>query len=394
MSRKEIQREYLRTKVNPLIERMVTDLLVKMPDNVIGFMKTWLESREEKEHAQTKDPNFEVKVAKAETKDDLSQNSEEEPEDEKDNFLVPKEQLVQKNKHKNSRTSVSAEVYGKFNQKADFKPKVIPKSEEQKERIKTRLSQAFMFSALDDNEQGIVIDAMEEKVVQPGEYVIKQGESGNDLYVVDSGKLACSKLFADNADSTFLKNYEPGDSFGELALLYNAPRAATIVASEESVLFVLDRETFNHIVKDATVKKRQEYEEFLASVEILSSLDAYERSKIADAVKRIKFPPGAHVCTQGEKGDTLYFVEEGEAYVTKTISPDEPAKEFSHYKAGSYFGELALLYDVPRQANVIAKTELKVVALDRMSFKRILGPLETILQRNSQSYENLEKLIV
>ena len=46
-----------------------------------------------------------------------------------------------------------------------------------------------------------------------------------------------------------MKVYGPGESFGELALLYNAPRAATIIAKSDSVLFALDRETFNHIVK-------------------------------------------------------------------------------------------------------------------------------------------------
>ena len=57
--------------------------------------------------------------------------------------------------------------------------------------------------------------------------------------------------------------------FGELALLYNAPRAATITADEESTLFSLDRETFNAIVKEASQKKREQYEDFLTTVPIL-----------------------------------------------------------------------------------------------------------------------------
>jgi cAMP-dependent protein kinase regulator len=58
--------------------------------------------------------------------------------------------------------------------------------------------------------------------------VIKQGEDGDNLYVVDKGDLDCYKRFSKDAENTYLKTYKPGESFGELALLYNAPRAASI----------------------------------------------------------------------------------------------------------------------------------------------------------------------
>ena len=80
--------------------------------------------------------------------------------------MMSLEELKKKTETKGARISVSAEVYGRFNQKSAFQAKVIVKSEEQKARIRTRLSQAFMFSALDDKEQEIVINAMEEKHFQ------------------------------------------------------------------------------------------------------------------------------------------------------------------------------------------------------------------------------------
>ena len=117
-------------------------------------------------------------------------------------------------------------------------------------------------------------------------------------------------------------------------------------------------------------------------------MDHYERSKLADAVKEERYHPTEYVIKEGESGNIFYLIVEGEAVATKTLEPGHPPKEVKHYKPGDYFGELALLKNEPRAANVIAKTKLKVVALDRNSFKRLLGPLDEILKRNMDAYNN------
>lgn len=183
--------------------------------------------------------------------------------------------------------------------------------------------------------------------------------------------------------SRFLKEYGSGDVFGELALLYNAPRAATIKAESDGLLWVLDRNTFNHIVKDASQKKRQKYEDFLQTVPILQNMDHYERSKLADAVKDIKFSQGDVIIKQGAAGDAFYILVDGFAKATKSNNPEQAVMS---YKAGDYFGELALLRDEPRAANVIAETACKCISLERSSFKRLLGPLDKILLRNISNY--------
>lgn len=197
-----------------------------------------------------------------------------------------------------SRVSVSAEVFGKYHIKEAFKAQVIEKSHIVQDKIREKLTAAFMFMSLDDKDLQTVIDAMDEKHVKNKETVISEGEPGDVLYIVENGSYSCSKVI--EGKETHLKNYGPGDVFGELALLYNAPRAATIEASSDGLLWVLDRNTFNHIVKDAAQKKRQKYEDFLQTVPILQNMDHYERSKLADAVKEKKFVKDDAIITQGE----------------------------------------------------------------------------------------------
>ena len=168
--------------------------------------------------------------------------------------------------------------------------------------------------------------------------------------------------------------------------MYNAPRAATIKAKSEGVLWSLDRETFNNIVKEAAVKKREQYESFLKSVDILKSIEPYELSQICDALKTKKFKDGDYIIRQNENGEDFYIIESGNAVATKVMNEGEEAKEVKSYEKGNYFGELALIRNEPRAANVIAKGDCNVLSLDRKSFKRLLGPIENILKRNSDDY--------
>ena len=101
--------------------------------------------------------------------------------------------------------------------------------------------------------------------------------------------------------------------------MYNAPRAATIQAKTDSCCWELDRSTFNHIVKDAAQKKRDQYEDFLASVPILQSMDTYERAKIADVIMESVFEKDATVIKEGEDGCVFFLIISGEAYATKLV---------------------------------------------------------------------------
>jgi cAMP-dependent protein kinase regulator len=133
-------------------------------------------------------------------------------------------------------------------------------------------------------------------------------------------------------------------------------------------------------------KKREKYENFLKSVGILSSVDPYERGQICEALQVEKFQAGDLIIEQNKPGDKFFIIEEGEAYASKIFNEGDEPVNVLDYKKGDYFGELALIRNEPRAASVIAKTNCKLLALDRMSFKRLLGPIENILKRNSDNY--------
>lgn len=130
--------------------------------------------------------------------------------------------------------------------------------------------------------------------------MIQQGDKyGQHLFVVDSGELDCHKTFENNKEPKFLKKYKPGEAFGELALLYNAPRAATIkCVTEECVLFALDREAFNNIVREATIKKREKYENLLAKIDLLKNIEHYEKLQIIDALRPVTHQKGDYIIKQ------------------------------------------------------------------------------------------------
>ncbi|PPQ77363.1 hypothetical protein CVT25_010945 [Psilocybe cyanescens] len=317
------------------------------------------------------------------------------------------------------RTSVSAESIA-VDSSSDEPLPVYPKSEDQVRRIKAATGSNFIFRDLDEEQETGVLNAMQERKVVKNEIVIRQGDVGEYFYVVESGQLYCyihpdplpsswpaegsiaqaispeNKIAQQKYHPEFgkmVQECKPGSSFGELALMHNALRAATVLAVEHSILWSLDRITFRTIILKAAHRRRTMYEQFLSTVTLLSSLDAPERSKIADALVSSVYVDGEAVVRQGEMGDTFFFIEEGEAIVTKTQqteSGDIREVQVGHLRKGDYFGELSLLRLAPRAATVSAiyrtdpsAPKLKVAALDEAAFTRLLGPLREIMERKA-----------
>ena len=412
------EQQELKQKIFPYLKALSYELVQKQPERISEFMIDFLtkqgnytasgltkkEKKElevlrltvkyyrdlEKHNLASSQKEFDIKINTPEISDSSFSEENDDVMDEKEEELITKKlNNIKQSQDTKSRTSVSAEVYGLFNKKENFVPKVIPKNEDQMNRIKGKIISSFIFSSLEKKDLDVVINAMEEKRFKLNEKVITQGEDGDCLYIVETGNLKCYKTFNPEDSPKFLKTYQPGESFGELALLYNCPRAATIICStDECILWSLDRETFNHIVKDAAQKKREKYENFLKNVDILSTIDDYELGQICDSLKDGIYKKDEYIIREGELGDVFYILEEGKCNATKTLEPGKPETVIKELKEGDYFGERALLKGEPRYANIVVTSDIaKVISLDRLSFNRLLGPIMDILKRNVDKYQ-------
>ena len=247
------------------------------------------------------------------------------------------------------RTSVSAEsmnpTYSSENGSPGSDPTeqgrmekvVIPKTQQQKDRIRQSIQNNFLFRNLDEEQYREVVDAMAELKVAVGTEVIKQGAIGDYFYIVETGSLDVFVQRQGQAQPHKVTAYGPGGSFGELALMYNAPRAATVTATNECILWALDRVTFRRILMESTNRRRRMYEQFLEEVPLLKSLESYERHKIADALESVTFESGHVVMRQGDMGDQFYIVESGEAKVTQ-VDDKGVEQVVAVLKKGQYFG--------------------------------------------------------
>jgi len=418
---------YITEKVNPILEALVTAVLLERPEDPSFFMLKWLceqtksldgggastsgqgaSTSEEIESVKAEiaklkerksqllalktgekkedkgDEGLDTKSTKS-TKADDDEDEEEEDDDEDAPDMPP---LPPPGMNRGPRQSVSAEAYGAWNKKDDnFVAPVYEKSEDAMKRIQGCLGSSFLFSSLEEEEMKTVILALKEKAVEPKTRIIQQGDDGNSMFIIEEGDVDCLKKIG--SEEKVVKKCGPGDAFGELALLYNCPRAASVEAATKCLVWELDRETFNRIVKDSAAKKRTTYTEFLKKIPLFHNMDEYEMMTIADALKvESHETSGTQIIQQGETGDKFFIVIDGDCVAKKSFTPGSDPRQVMVHKSGDYFGELAIIQNEPRAASVFTSTDkVKLLSMERKTFKRLLGPIEDILRREAKRYE-------
>ncbi|KAK9810359.1 hypothetical protein WJX72_009382 [[Myrmecia] bisecta] len=254
------------------------------------------------------------------------------------------------------------------------------------------LGKMLLFDKLDGAVQRKVVQEMYERTVNAGDILIKEGDVGlaaSELYVVKSGEFEV--LERRQGINMRVNMKQRGDTFGEVSLMYNCPRGATVAATQDSTVWVLERDAFRYYVREVHQNEASQVELFLNSVPILSSLSRDEKLMLLDALEEQVFPPSVKVITQGDPGDLFYIIKEGEAVVYQ--STGNGMRKVNHLFKADFFGERALLCDEPRAASVEPLTKLVCLTLKRDRFVEILGPLEQIMAREKSNAVVTQRLM-
>lgn len=130
---------------------------------------------------------------------------------------------------------------------AEWSPPVFEKTEQQKTELNELLQKSVLLKNLDAAAKNTVVNALQSRDVASGNNIITQGEAGDLFYILGLGS---AKAFVKKGDDEpkCVKDYVPGDTFGELALLHGEPRAATVTATSDCLVWGLDRDTFRRIM--------------------------------------------------------------------------------------------------------------------------------------------------
>lgn len=357
--------------IQQLLKDCIVQLCTSRPEQPMAFLREHFEKLEKEEAKQLL---LTQQKASSSRSDSLRE----------DEVSPPMNPVV---KGRRRRGAISAEVYTEEDA-ASYVRKVIPKDYKTMAALAKSIEKNVLFAHLDDNERSDIFDAMFSVTYMAGETVIQQGDEGDNFYVIDQGEMDVY------VNSEWVTSIGEGGSFGELALIYGTPRAATVRAKSNVKLWGIDRDSYRRILMGSTLRKRKMYEEFLSKVSILESLDKWERLTVADSLETVQFEDGQKIVVQGEPGDEFFIILEGSAAVLQRRSENEEFVEVGRLGPSDYFGEIALLMNRPRAATVISRGPLKCVKLDRPRFERVLGPCSDILKRNIQQYNSFVSLSV
>ncbi|KAM6922144.1 cGMP-dependent protein kinase 2 [Lycodopsis pacificus] len=264
--------------------------------------------------------------------------------------------------------------------------KSIHKDSQTKKLINNAIMNNDFLKKLEPQHTREMVDCMYEKVYTEGQLVIQEGEPGNYLYVLADGLLEVIQ------NGKLLGEMRPGTAFGELAILYNCKRTATVKAVSQSHIWALDRKTFQTIMMRTTQARHEEYFNFLRSVSLLRGLPEEKLAKVVDCLEVDYFEKGEYIIREGEEGNTFFIIAKGEVIVTQSTEGFNEPQEIKTLGVGDYFGEKALISEDVRSANIICnESDTHCLVVDRDNFNQMVGTYEELQAYLKEYVEELSR---
>ena len=204
---------------------------------------------------------------------------------------------------------------------------------------------------------------MEIEKLQPNQVLYDETSIGDKFYIVKEGTL---EETIKNLESP--KIYREGDTFGELALLEKRKREGKIISKDNSIIYSLKGQIFRNIVEKMNKEEQKERLEFLSIVPIFHSINRNQLNNIILNMYTCSFEQGQLIFKEGETGYSFYIIKTGSV---NCESESGGIKRTLQTK--DYFGEYAVLFDMPRSLNVRAKTKVISYKISSALLEESLG---------------------
>ena len=166
---------------------------------------------------------------------------------------------------------------------------VLPKSEAELSAIFAAFADKPLFAKLAHEQLVQVASIMGKASFKKGDALMREGERGDTFFILQAGTCAVTM------GRRQVRNLKEGDGFGEIALIYNQPRTATVTATSDCEVFLMNRAAYRNEVVESIKNQRRQYEQFLSSVPLFASMKPSQRAKVADALRTKSYEPGQQV---------------------------------------------------------------------------------------------------
>ncbi|XP_034402701.1 cGMP-dependent protein kinase 1-like [Cyclopterus lumpus] len=266
-------------------------------------------------------------------------------------------------------------------QLTDVTLKSYSKTKESNELIQRALMDNDFMKHLEHGQILTIMDCMHPTSLTKGCCVIQEGDDGSTVYVLEEGMVEVTK------QGQKLCTIGQGTVFGELAILYNCTRTATVTALTDIKLWAIDRQGFQTIMMRTGLIKHSQYTDFLRSVPSFQELPEDVLSKLADVLEETHYSDCDYIIRQGATGDTFFIISEGQVKVSQQNSPSDEPLVVKTLTKGDWFGEQALKGEDVRTASVTAMGDVTCLVIDRELFKQLIGGLEDGDNKESDSDE-------